>query len=130
MVVLNRLPGMYCQILPPDREEEVVTPKFLRRRRERQAAVRQAHHLQAQLQESTDMAITAAVRAQLAEPVTDLRIVWPVRVTVGDVIRQAEENFSLQVSKTDAAAMLRNRLEVRGHAGWPDLVTDAYEYDH
>lgn len=74
------------------------------------------------------MAITAAVRAQLSEPVTNLHVSWPLRVTVGDVISQAQENFSLQVSKADAAAMLRHRLEWRGLAGWPDLVTDAYDH--
>ncbi|NEB60340.1 hypothetical protein G3I61_11460 [Streptomyces diastaticus] len=103
--------------------------RAIRRRRERLAAARQAHHLQAQLQESTDMAITAAVRARLSESVTDLHVVWPLRVTVGDVLTAAREHFALEVTEADAAAMLRHRLEFRGHARWPDLVTDAYEYD-
>lgn len=103
--------------------------KMLQRRRERQAAARQVRHRRAQLQESTDLAISAAVRAKSAEPVTDLRITWPLRVTVGDVIARAQERFSLQVSKDEAAAMLRHRLEFRGHVGWGDLVTDAYEHE-
>ncbi|WP_432071256.1 hypothetical protein [Streptomyces sp. AA1529] len=100
----------------------------IRRRRERLAAARQAHHLQAQLQESTDMAITARC-VPASEPVTDLHVVWPLRVTVGDVLTATRERFALEVTEADAAAMLRHRLEFRGHARWPDLVTDAYEYD-
>ncbi|WP_331733074.1 hypothetical protein OG495_37100 (plasmid) [Streptomyces longwoodensis] len=100
-----------------------------RRRRERRAAEQRTHHFQAQLQQATDIAITAAVRARLAETVTDLHVTWPLRVTVGDVRTAARDHFDLEVSEADAAAMLRHRLERRGHAGWGDLVTDAYEYD-
>ncbi|MER5511544.1 hypothetical protein ABT052_40465 [Streptomyces sp. NPDC002766] len=101
----------------------------LRRRRERRAADRQALLVQAQLQQAADMAITAAVRAQHSEPVTDLHVVWPLRVTVGDVRAAAREHFAREVTDAEAAAMLRHRLEVRGHVGWGDLVTDAYEHD-
>lgn len=103
--------------------------RAIRRRRERLAAEQQARHIQAQVQQATDMAITAAVRARLSEPVTDIHIAWPLRVTVGDVLTAAREHFALEVTEADAAAMLRHRLEWRGHPGWGELVTDAYEYD-
>ncbi|WP_438297971.1 hypothetical protein [Streptomyces sp. HUAS TT7] len=107
----------------------MVILRAIRRRRERLAAEQRARHFQAQVQQATDMAITAAVRARLSEPVTDIHITWPLRVTVGDVLTAAREHFALDVHEADAAAMLRHRLEWRGHAGWGDLVTDAYEYD-
>ncbi|MFD8851578.1 hypothetical protein [Streptomyces sp. NPDC059604] len=100
---------------------------FLRRRRERRAAEREAQHVLAQALFATDMAITLAVRARLAEPVTSLDIVWPLRVTVGDVLSQAQDHFRLELSEADAAKLLRYRLELRGHSRWPDLVTDAYD---
>lgn len=102
-------------------------PGFLRRRRERRAAEREARHTQAQALFATDMAITAAIRAQLAEPMTDLDITWPLRVTVGDVLSQAQDHFRLELPEADAAKLLRHRLELRGHSRWPDLVTDAYD---
>jgi hypothetical protein len=100
------------------------------RARLRAAAIQdqRARHVEAQLETAADWAITAAVRAQLAEPVTDLSITRPLRVTTGDVIARAEADFNLRVSVVEAAAMLRRRLERRGHAGWPDLITDAYDH--
>ncbi|MFD3580706.1 hypothetical protein [Streptomyces sp. NPDC058644] len=75
------------------------------------------------------MAITVAVCAQLAEPVIDLHISIPLRVTTGDVRAAARDHFGLAtVTSAQAAAILRQRLEWRGHAGWPDLVADAYDY--
>jgi hypothetical protein len=106
-----------------------VIRSLLRRRRERRAAGQRARHVEAQLQQAADMAITAAVRAQRSEPVTDLHVVWPLQVTVGDVRAAAREHFAREVTAVDAAAMLRFRLEVRGYVGWGDLVTDAYEYE-
>jgi hypothetical protein len=100
----------------------------IRRRRERLAAERQARHQRAQLREAADIAFAAGVRAKLREPVTDLHVTWPVRVTVGDVIAAAAEHFTLAVSPEEAAAMLRERLTFKGYAGWPDLVTDAWDY--
>lgn len=113
----------------------LLAPVFIRleqQRQQRKAAERQAQgneHYRRQLQTATDWAITTAVRARMAEPVTDLSIVNPLRVTTGDVIARAQDEFNLQVPQADAAVMLRHRLEHRGHAHWPDLITDAYEED-
>lgn len=108
-------------------------PVFQRLERSRQqrmaarAQQRGDEHYRRQLQTATDHAITTAVRAQLAEPVTDLHITRPLRITVGDVVARAHEDFALRVPRADATAMLRHRLEFRGHARWPDLITDAFD---
>ncbi|MFJ2406672.1 hypothetical protein ACIOUE_35835 [Streptomyces xanthochromogenes] len=104
----------------------LLTPRLLRLEQDRQQRRADEHYRQ-QLQAATDHAITTAVRAQLAEPVTDLHITIPMRVTVGDVIARALEDCALEVPRDHAAAMLRHRLEFRGHARWPDLITDAYD---
>jgi hypothetical protein len=112
----------------------ILPPAWVRLERQRQqrTATRADEHYRRQLQSATDWAITAAARAQLDEPVTDLNITVPMRVTTGDVIARAQENFALRIPRGDAAAMLRHRLEFRGHARWPDLITDAFddEEDH
>ncbi|MFF4607763.1 hypothetical protein ACFY12_34120 [Streptomyces sp. NPDC001339] len=97
-------------------------------RKEAEGQRRGDEHYRRQLQAAADHAITTAVRARLAEPITDLHIVHPLRITTGDVIARALEDFVLRVPRADAAAMLRHRLECRGHARWPDLITDAYEH--
>lgn len=107
-----------------------MTPAFLRRLRERRAAEREAKEAQHFLTLAllaTDMAITAAVRARLAEPVPSPDVVWPLRVTVGDVLSQAHDHFHLELSAPYGAKLLQHRLEARGHSRWPDLVTDAYD---
>ncbi|KAB7833535.1 hypothetical protein [Streptomyces mobaraensis] len=107
-----------------------VFARLARKRQQRREAERQRRgdeHYRRQLQVATDNAITTAVRARMAEPITNLHIVNPLRVTTGDVIARALEEFALSVPHEDAAAMLRHRLEHRGHARWPDLITDAYE---
>lgn len=120
---------MYCQHPVPDREEHAVTPKFLRRRRERQAAARGAAHLDAQLRASADIAITAARRAlrhrmptlSLKELARDRE-----RVNVQDVLDVAHEHFGLtDVDRERVAAFLRARFECR--TGALDLITDAYD---
>lgn len=101
-----------------------------RRRQQRKADQAQQQgdeHYRRQLKSATDWAITAAVRAQLAEPVTSLHIENPMRVTTGDVIARALDDFALRVPRADAAAMLRDRLTFRGLAGWPDVLTDAFD---
>ena len=99
-----------------------------RRRRERAAAERHQEHVAAQLVAATDMAITAAVRAQLAEPVTDLHVTAPLRVTTGDVRAAAHDHFGItSMTHQEAAALLRQRLERRGHVGWGHLITNAYD---
>ncbi|MFG3207937.1 hypothetical protein [Streptomyces sp. NPDC048192] len=109
----------------------LLTPFLLRLEQERRQR-RGDEHYRKQLQAATDDAITTAVRARLAEPVVDLHITIPMRITVGDVIARAHEDFALDVPRDHAAAMLRHRLEFRGHARWPDLITDAFddEEDH
>jgi hypothetical protein len=84
-------------------------------------------HYRKQLQAATDHAITTSVRARLAEPVTDLHHVPAMRVTTSDVVARAHEDFGLEVPRDHAVAMLRHRLEFRGHARWPDLITDAFD---
>ncbi|MEV5348938.1 hypothetical protein [Streptomyces achromogenes] len=101
----------------------LLAPRLHRLEQERRAD----EHYRKQLQAATDHAITTAVRARLAEPVVDVHITIPMRVTVGDVIARALEDFALDVPRDHAAAMLRHRLEFRGHARWPDLITDAFE---
>ncbi|MFE7268199.1 hypothetical protein ACFU9B_40380 [Streptomyces sp. NPDC057592] len=97
------------------------------RRKEAKAQRRGDEHYRKLLQAATDHAITTAVRARLAEPVVDLHITIPMRVSVGDVIARALDDFALDVPRDHAAAMLRHRLIFRGHAGWPDLITDAFD---
>ncbi|MGW6605172.1 hypothetical protein [Streptomyces sp. NPDC055036] len=97
------------------------------RRKEAVAQRRGEEHYRRQLLAATDHAISTAARAQLAEPVTDLHITIPLRVTAGDVVACALDDFALQVPRAEAAAMLRHRLEFRGLARWPDLITDAFD---
>lgn len=99
----------------------------IRRHRAEQDRRAVAEHYRKRLLAATDLAITTAVRAQLAEPVTDLRIRPPMRVSVGDVVDRARDDFALEVPRDQAAEMLRHRLEFRGHARWPDLITDAFD---
>ncbi|MEU9796904.1 hypothetical protein AB0E27_41275 [Streptomyces sparsogenes] len=103
----------------------LLIPRLLRLKQERRQR-RGDEHYRKQLQAATDHAITTAVRARLAEPVINLHIVPPMRVSVGDVVARALEDFALEVLRDHAAAMLRHRLEFRGHACWPDLITDAF----
>jgi hypothetical protein len=93
----------------------LLTPHLLRLEQERRQR-RGDEHYRRQLQAATDHAITAAVRARLAEPVTDLHITVPMRITVGDVVARAHEDFALEVPRDHAAAMLRHRLIFRSHA--------------
>lgn len=104
----------------------LLAPRLLRLEQERRRR-RANEHYRKQLQAAADHAISTAVRAQLAEPVTDLHSSIPLRVSVGDVVARALEDFALQVPRDDAAAMLRHRLSFRGHTGWPDLITDAFD---
>jgi hypothetical protein len=120
---------VYCQQAVPYAEEEVVTPGYLRRRRGRQAADRGAAHLDAQLRESVDIAITVARRA-LSRRMPDLsledRSRDRERVDVQDVLDVAHEHFGLtDVDRERAAAFLRARYELR--TGAMDLDTDAYD---
>lgn len=111
----------------------LLTPLFKRlegQRQQRRAAEDQARgdeRYREQLLAATDHAITTAVRVRLAEPVTDLHHVPAMRVTTGDVVAHALDRFGLEVPRDHAAAMLRHRLEFRGHARWPDLITDAFD---
>ncbi|MFJ8957347.1 hypothetical protein ACIRO1_45380 [Streptomyces sp. NPDC102381] len=98
------------------------------RRREAEALAAIEADYRRQLQKATDLAISAAIRAQLNEPVTaDLQRPYPLHVTIADVVARALDDFALRVPRNDAAAMLRARLEFRGHARWPDLITDAFD---
>lgn len=100
---------------------------WLERRRQQRKAARGHEHYRRQLQAATDHAIATAVRARLAEPVTDLHITVPTRITVDDVVARAHDDFALRVPRDHAAAMLRHRLESQGHTRWPDLITDAFD---
>ncbi|MGW4623485.1 hypothetical protein [Streptomyces sp. NPDC004592] len=102
---------------------------ILRRRHERLAAVRHAAHVQAQLRESTDIAITAARRKlsgrmpllPLQEQAQDRE-----RVDVAHVLALAYEYFGLTgIPRKQAAEVLRARYELR--SGAMDLDTDAYD---
>ncbi|WP_370271253.1 hypothetical protein [Streptomyces sp. V4I8] len=106
-----------------------MTPGFLRRRRERRAVERGAAHLDAQLRESADIAISAARRA-LSRRMPELSLEDQVRdrerVDVQDVLDTAHEHFGLTaVDRERAAAFLRARYELR--TGAMDLITDAYD---
>lgn len=85
-------------------------------------------HRHQQVVSATDWAITVAVRASLTalpaaigEP--------PLIVTAADVVDRAAADFNLHLTRAEAAAMLRARLEFRGHAAFGAVVTDAYEED-
>lgn len=106
----------------------LLTPRLQRREEDRQQR-RGDEHYRKLLQAATDHAITTAVRARLAGPVVDLHITIPMRLSVGDVIARALDDFALEVPPDHAAAMLRHRLEVRGHTHWPDLITDAFDHE-
>ncbi|MFJ2008452.1 hypothetical protein [Streptomyces chartreusis] len=106
-----------------------MTPKFLRRRRERQAAERGAAHLDAQLRASADIAITSARRA-LRHRMPELSLKELARdrerVDVQHVLDVAHEHFGLtDVDRERAAVFLRARYECR--TGALDLITDAYD---
>ncbi|MEJ8662285.1 hypothetical protein [Streptomyces sp. MS1.AVA.4] len=104
-------------------------PGFLRRRREHLASVRGTAHLDAQLRESADMAITAARRAlsrRVPELSLEARVCDRERVDVQDVLDTAHEHFGLtDLPRERVAAVLRARYELR--TGPMDLDTDAYD---
>ncbi|MFJ2833569.1 hypothetical protein ACIPC1_39530 [Streptomyces sp. NPDC087263] len=104
----------------------ILAPRLVRLDADRRQR-RGDEHFRKQLHAATDNAITTAVRARLAEPVTDLHHIPAMRVTTGDVVARALDDFGLEVPRDHAAAMLRHRLEFRGHARWPDLITDAFD---
>ncbi|MFF9128437.1 hypothetical protein ACF09J_35225 [Streptomyces sp. NPDC014889] len=107
-----------------------MTPGFLRRRRDRRATERATAHLDAQLRESADIAISAARRRLTRRmPTLPLHLEHQDReaVDVQDVLDAAREHFGLtDVEPERAAAWLRARYELR--TGSMDLITDAYEY--
>ncbi|MFF0794180.1 hypothetical protein [Streptomyces spiralis] len=103
---------------------------LIRRRRERRAAEQAAAHLDAQLRESADIAISAA-RRQLRRRMPELSLEDQVcdreRVDVQDILDVAHEHFGLtDVDREQAAAILRARYELR--TGALDLITDAYDH--
>jgi hypothetical protein len=89
----------------------------MHRIRARRAAVRAAAHDRKRLVNAADWAITTARQRW------DLGTT-PERVTVEDVRARAIEDFGLEVTPAAAAAVLRERLELRGAFG---LQTDAFD---
>ncbi|WP_274036696.1 hypothetical protein [Streptomyces sp. MMBL 11-1] len=82
-----------------------------------------AEHRRRQLLNATDWAITMSVRESLNRQVTDWRAPRIMLISVADVVRRAEDDFNLQISREEAHALLMNRLEFRGHLQ-TTLVTD------
>ncbi|MFF0429968.1 hypothetical protein ACFYUJ_37065 [Streptomyces sp. NPDC004520] len=80
-------------------------------------------HRQRQLVHATDWAITAAIRECWSRKVDDLAATRIMLVSVSDVIRRAEEDFNLTISREEAHALLMHRLQFRGHLH-TTLVTD------
>ncbi|MFE5730237.1 hypothetical protein ACFQ7A_04895 [Streptomyces sp. NPDC056528] len=82
-----------------------------------------ALHRQRQLVHAADWAITAAIRECWSRQVEDLAAVRIMLVSVSDVVRRAEEDFNVTVSREEAYALLLDRLRFRGHFH-TTLVTD------
>ncbi|MBY8868693.1 hypothetical protein [Streptomyces sennicomposti] len=82
-----------------------------------------AEHRRRQLVHATDWAITAAIRECWERTVEDWRAPRIMLVSVADVVRRAEDDFNLHVSREEAHALLMDRLASRGHLQ-TTLVTD------
>ncbi|MFI8992179.1 hypothetical protein ACIG63_45840 [Streptomyces antimycoticus] len=85
-----------------------------------------ADHRRRQLLHAVDWAISTAVRECWSRQVDDWRAPRIMLVSVADVIRRAEADFNLHVSREEARAVLRERLEHRGHLH-TTLVTDDHD---
>ncbi|WP_332011190.1 hypothetical protein [Streptomyces anulatus] len=85
-----------------------------------------AEHRRRQLLNATDWAISMSVRESLNRQVTDWRAPRIMLISVADVVRRAEDDFNLRVSREEAHALLMNRLEFRGHLQ-TTLVTDDHD---
>jgi type II secretory pathway pseudopilin PulG len=91
-----------------------------------QARSAAAEHRRRQLIHATDWAITAAIRKCWEHTVDDWRAPRIMLVSVADVVRRAEDDFNLHVSREEAHALLMDRLTVRGHLQ-TTLVTDDHD---
>ena len=67
-----------------------------------------------------------SVRESLNRQVTDWRAPRVMLISVADVVRRAEDDFNLQISREEAHTLLMNRLEFRGHLQ-TTLVTDDHD---
>ncbi|MCQ4045800.1 hypothetical protein ACFOSC_27710 [Streptantibioticus rubrisoli] len=105
----------------------LATCRRIRHHRAERARRTAAEHRHRQLVNAADQAISTAVRASLAELAAAPAAEPPLRVNVADVLDRARSDFNLQITRAEAATMLRHRLEFRGHATFGAVVTDAYE---
>lgn len=85
-----------------------------------------AEHRRRQLVNATDWAITTAVRECWDRKVDDWRASRIMLISVADVVRRAEDDFNLQISREEAHALLMDRLAFRGHLQ-TTLVTDEHD---
>ncbi|MFC8223594.1 hypothetical protein ACFUTY_36185 [Streptomyces sp. NPDC057362] len=85
-----------------------------------------AEHRRRQLVNATDWAITTAVRECWDRKVDDWRAPRIMLISVADVVRRAEDDFNLQISREEAHALLMDRLAFRGHLQ-TTLVTDEHD---
>ncbi|AEY94361.1 hypothetical protein SHJG_p246 (plasmid) [Streptomyces hygroscopicus subsp. jinggangensis 5008] len=85
-----------------------------------------AEHRRRQLAHATDWAITTAIRECWERTVDDWRAPRIMLVSVADVVRRAEDDFNLHVSREEAHALLVDRLAFRGHLQ-TTLVTDDHD---
>jgi hypothetical protein len=85
-----------------------------------------AEHRRRQLLNATDWAITTAVRECFNRQVTDWRAPRIMLISVADVVRRAEDDFNLHISREEAHALLMDRLAHRGHLQ-TTLVTDEHD---
>lgn len=75
---------------------------------------------------ATDWAITTAIRESWSRQVDDWRAPRVMLISVQDVVRRAETDFNLHVSREEAHALLMDRLAFRGHLQ-TTLVTDEHD---
>ncbi|MFF4828250.1 hypothetical protein ACFY20_35795 [Streptomyces sp. NPDC001312] len=85
-----------------------------------------AEHRRRQLLHATDWAISTAVRKCWDRKVDDWRAPRVALISVQDVVRRAEDDFNLHVSREEARALLMDRLAFRGHLQ-TTLVTDDHD---
>ncbi len=85
-----------------------------------------AEHRRRQLVNATDWAITMALRECWDRKVDDWRAPRIMLISVADVVRRAEDDFNLQISREEAHALLVDRLAFRAHLQ-TTLVTDEHD---
>lgn len=83
-------------------------------------------HRRRQLVNATDWALATAIRECWGRTVDDWRAPRIMLISVADVVRRAEDDFNLHVTREEAHALLMERLTFRGHLQ-TTLITDDHD---